>query len=61
MQPSIKIIDSIYRLCLDSKNKTGGVLLNIIYNLKCSSSDDEVKNLYEYFLKSSSEPFLNML
>lgn len=61
LQPSIKIIDSVYRLCLECKNKNGGMMLNIIYNLKCSSSDDEIKNLYNHFLSSSSEPFLNML
>lgn len=30
LQPSIKIIDSVYRLCLECKNKNGGMMLNII-------------------------------
>lgn len=61
IQPSMRIMENLYKLTLDSVNKKGGSLLNVIYKFLTNTSDKSIKELFSFLLEKASVPFLEIL
>lgn len=60
-QPSLKILENLNKLTLESTNKKGGALLNVIYKYMMNSSDRTVKELFSFLLEKAAQPYLDVL
>ena len=61
MQSSLRIMENLRRLTLESGNKKGGALLNVIYRLMINSSDKSIRDLFEFLLEKSAQPYFQIL
>lgn len=61
VQNSIRIMDNLKRLVLDTGSKKGGALLNVIYNLMVNSSDASIRDLFAFLLEKASTPYFHIL
>ena len=60
-QPSIKLLECLYKLCQKCFMIKGGSLLNIIYSAYSHENDSQIKNIYKYLLNKSFMPFFDMI
>lgn len=58
IQPSMRIMENLYKLTTDCVNKKGGTLLNVIYKYVTNTSDKPMKELFSFLLEKTSVPFL---
>jgi len=61
VQNSIRIMDNLKRLVVESGNKKGGALLNVMYRLMVNSSDASIKDLFAFLLEKASLPYFQIL
>lgn len=61
VQSSLRIMENLRRLTLESGNKKGGALLNVIYRLMINSSDKSIRDLFEFLLEKSAQPYFQIL
>ena len=54
-------MDNLKRLAVDSGNKKGGALLNVIYKLMISSSDVSIRDFFAFLLEKASLPYFQIL
>lgn len=54
-------MENLKRLTVESGNKKGGALLNVIYRLMINSSDKSIRDLFEFLLEKSALPYFNIL
>lgn len=57
VQSSLRIMENLKRLTQEAGNKKGGALLNVIYRLMINSSDKSIRDLFEFLLEKSAEPY----
>ena len=50
-------MDNLKRLTIEAGNRKGGALLNVIYRLMINSSDKSVRELFEFLLEKSAQPY----
>ena len=60
-QPSLKMLECLYKLCQKCFMIKGGALLNIIYSAYLHENDSQIKHIYKYLLNKSFMPFFNMI
>ena len=60
-QPSIKLLECLYKLCEKCFMIKGGALLNIIYSSYLNENDTQIKFIYKYLLNKSFLPFFYMI
>ena len=48
-------------MTVESTNKKGGALLNVIYKYMMNSSDRTVKELFSFLLEKAAQPYLDVL
>ena len=60
-QPSIKLLECIYKLCQKCFMIKGGALLNIIYSSYLHENDSQIKSIYKYLLNKSFLPFFDKI
>jgi len=61
IQPSMRIMENLYKLTTDCVNRKGGALLNVIYKYVTNTSDKPMKELFSFLLEKTSVPFLQIL
>lgn len=54
-------MENLRRLTQEAGNRKGGALLNVIYRLMTNSSDKSIRDLFEFMLEKSSQPYFSML
>lgn len=57
----MRILENLKKLASESQNKRGGDLLNIIYKFMINASDKSIRDLFQFLLEKSTEPFLEIL
>ena len=60
-QPSLKMLECLYKLCQKCFMIKGGALLNIIYSAYLHENDSQIKHIYKYLLNKSFMPFFDMI
>jgi len=60
-QPSLKMLECLYKLCQKCFMIKGGALLNIIYSAYLHENDSQIKHIYKYLLNKSFTPFFDMI
>ena len=60
-QPSLKLLECLYKLCQKCIMIKGGALLNIIYTSYLHENDSQIKSVYKYLLNKSFIPFFDMI
>jgi Gamma tubulin complex component N-terminal len=50
-------MENLRRLTIDAGNKKGGALLNVIYRMMTTSSDKSIRDLFEFLLEKSAQPY----
>lgn len=50
-------MESLHRLAMEAGNKKGGALLNVIHRLMTNSSDKSIRDLFEFVLEKSAQPY----
>lgn len=61
IQPSMRIMENLYKLSTECVNKKGGEVLNIIYKFLTNTSDKSIKELFAFLLEKTSVPFIEIL
>jgi len=61
VQSSIRIMDNLRRLTKEAGSLKGGALLNVVYRFMINSSEKSIKELFEFLLEKSAEPYLQTL
>lgn len=54
-------MENLKRLTQEAGNRKGGALLNVIYRLMANSSDKSIRDLFEFLLEKSAQPYFSML
>ena len=60
-QPSLKLLECLYKLCQKCFMIKGGALLNVIYSAFLHENDSQIKSVYKYLLNKSFIPFFDMI
>ena len=61
VQPSMKLLECLHKLCKKCFMIKGGALLNIIYSAYLHENDTQIKSMYKFLLKKSFSSFFDML
>ncbi len=61
VQSSLRIMENLRRLTIEAGNKKGGALLNVIYRLMINSSDKSIRDLFDFLLEKSAQPYFQIL
>ncbi|EGR31712.1 hypothetical protein IMG5_103560 [Ichthyophthirius multifiliis] len=61
IQPSMKIMEGIFKMCQICENAKGGELLSKLFGLLKSQSDKQIVDIYYFVLQKSFGPFAEIL
>ncbi|EAR93549.3 Spc97/Spc98 family protein (macronuclear) [Tetrahymena thermophila SB210] len=61
IQPSLKVMEALYKLVSETENYKGGELLSKLYDLLKNTSDKQIVDIYYYVLQKSFAPYVQML
>lgn len=61
IQPTVKVMEALHRLVVDTAGLKGGELISKVYELLKSTSDKQIVDIYYYILSKAFVPFAQML
>jgi len=61
VQPSLQTLLVLGNVADETKNDTGGVLLNAVHRLALRGGDSRARSIYQYLLQHATAPYLEML